>query len=254
MTASAFARVPTAHQSEAIVLRTWPFGEADLMVAIFTREQGVVRGVARHAMRSRRRFGGALEPMTHARATWMERPKQDVVRLDGLEILWSPLREPVDYRRAAGLAFLAEVIGAALPDRAPEDDIFRLTLAVATSLRSDALLLPVTYFALWMTRLLGWMPDLNVCSVTGADIRGETVYYSPLRDGVTNAQSRPNGSLPLPAEAVSAAHGMFRQPLSALLEDEAARTGVQQLRRFAITTLERHLEERLRSARALAAM
>ena len=74
------------------------------MVAIFTREQGVVRGVARHAMKSRRRFGGALEPMTHVQAVWAERPRQDVVRLDRFEILWSPLRDPVDYARAAGLA------------------------------------------------------------------------------------------------------------------------------------------------------
>ncbi len=224
------------------------------MVAIFTRDQGVVRGVARHAMRSRRRFGGALEPMTHVRAAWTERPKQDVVRLDRFEILWSPLRDTVDYGRAAGLAFLAEVLESALPDRAPEDDIFRLTLTVATSLRSDALLLPMTYFALWITRLLGWMPDLNVCSVTGASLRGQTVYYSPLRDGVTNTQSRPNGSVPLPVESVAAAHRIFRQPLPALLEDEPSQAGAQQLRRFAITTLERHLEDRLRSARALATM
>lgn len=224
------------------------------MVAIFTREQGVVRGVARHAMRSRRRFGGALEPMTHIRAAWTERPKQDVVRLDRFEILWSPLRDAVDYRRAAGLAFLAEVLESALPDRAPEDDIFRLTLTVATSLRSDALLLPITYFALWITRLLGWMPDLNVCSVTGSSVRGQTVYYSPLRDGLTNAQGRPNGSVALPIESVAAAHRIFRQPLHALIEDDTSQTGVQQLRRFAITTLERHLEDRLRSARALAAM
>ena len=43
---------------EAIVLRVWPFQEADLLVSLFTREQGRVKGVARHALRSRRRFGG----------------------------------------------------------------------------------------------------------------------------------------------------------------------------------------------------
>ncbi len=221
---------------------------------MFTREQGVVRGVARHAMRSRRRFGGALEPITHVRAAWTERPKHDVVRLDRFEILWSPLRDSVDYRRAAGLAFLAEVLESALPDRAPEDDVFRLTLAVATSLRSDCIALPVTYFALWITRLLGWMPDLNVCAITGEPLRGEAVYYSPLRDGVTCARARPNGSVPLTADAVQAAYRMFRQPLPALLEAEIVATAVQQLRRFAVSTLERHLEERLRSARALASL
>ena len=55
---------------EGIVLRTWPFEEADLLVSLLTREQGRIKGVARHAMRSRRRFGGALEPMTYVRATY----------------------------------------------------------------------------------------------------------------------------------------------------------------------------------------
>ena len=224
------------------------------MVAFFTREHGVVRGVARHAMRSRRRFGGALEPMTHVRATWTERPREDVVRLDRFDILWSPLRDPVDYPRAAALALLAQVLENALPDRAPEDDLFRLAMVVAPHLRGSGISLAVTYFALWTTRLMGWMPDLNVCGVSGVSLRNETVYYSPLKDGVTNARSRASGSLALPAEAVAMAARMLRQPLPALLAEESSRAAVQQLRRFAISTLERHLEERLRSARPLAAL
>ena len=38
------------HHGEAIVLRTWPFHEADLLVSLFTRDQGRVKGVARHAI------------------------------------------------------------------------------------------------------------------------------------------------------------------------------------------------------------
>src|ERR1700738_2532331 len=100
----------TQRQGEAIVLRTWPFQEADLLVSLFTREQGRVKGVARHAMRSRRRFGGALEPMTHVRATYAERPRQELVRLDSFEIVSSPLTQPIDYERTAALELVAEVL------------------------------------------------------------------------------------------------------------------------------------------------
>ena len=62
------------HHGEAIVLRTWPFHEADLLVSLFTRDQGRVKGVARHAMKSRKRFGGALEPATQVLAHYTERP------------------------------------------------------------------------------------------------------------------------------------------------------------------------------------
>ena len=247
--------MPAAHQSEAIVLRTWPFGEADLMVAMFTRDQGVVRGVARHAMKSRRRFGGALEPMTQVRAQWTERPRQDVVRLDRFEIVWSPLRDPVNYARAGGLAFLAEIMEGALPDHAPEDDLFRLAVAVAPRLQGAAIPLSSTYFALWTTRLLGWMPDLQRCAVSGASLRDGGVYggvyYSPLRDGLFSSAGRPGGSVALPAEAVALAARILREPLPAMLLQEVPAAAVQQVRRFAVSILERHLEDRLRSARAL---
>src|ERR1700720_3303572 len=111
---------------ESIVLGTWPFHEADLLGSLFTREQGRVKGVARHAMRSRRRFGGALEPMTHVRATYAERPRQELVRLDAFEIVSSPLSQPIDYARTAALQLLAEVLEEALPEQAAEDSVFRL--------------------------------------------------------------------------------------------------------------------------------
>src|ERR1017187_3564814 len=115
------------HVGEAIVLRTWPFHEADLLVSLFTRDQGRVKGVARHAMRSRRRFGGALEPMTHVRASYAERPRQELVRLDAFEILSSPLSRPVDYARVAALEMVAEGLEEALPEGAPVDagDVLR---------------------------------------------------------------------------------------------------------------------------------
>src|ERR1043166_5812497 len=67
-------------QSEALILRTWPFHEADLLVTFFTRSEGKVRGVAKAAKRSKRRFGGALEPLTHVTDHWEEKEKQELVR------------------------------------------------------------------------------------------------------------------------------------------------------------------------------
>ena len=60
--------------SEAVVLRTWPVHEADLVVSFFTRDFGKMRGVAKSAVKSRKRFGGALEPMTVTRAFFAESP------------------------------------------------------------------------------------------------------------------------------------------------------------------------------------
>jgi DNA repair protein RecO (recombination protein O) len=246
----------TEHVGEAIVLRTWPFQEADLVVSLFTREQGRVKGVARHALKSRRRFGGALEPMTHVRATYVERPRQELVRLEGLEILSSPMARPVDYARTAALQMVAEVLEEALPEGAVDDAVFRLTLAVLDELQVGRVWMPITYFALWMNRLMGWMPELGRCSVCGLalgakDGRGGTVWYSAVNDGVTCEDDGGAGSEALSAESVATAGRIFRGTVKGLAEEEWPRARAAELRRFAIEVLERHLEVRLRSARAL---
>ncbi len=244
------------HVGEAIVLRTWPFHEADLLVSLFTREQGRVKGVARHAMRSRKRFGGALEPMTYVRATYVERPRQELVRLDGFEILSSPLSRSVDYERTAALQMVAEVIEEAMPEGAPEDAVFRLALAVLEELQVGRVWMPVTYFALWMNRLMGWMPELGHCAACGLalapkDGAGGVVWWSPAGDGVTCEDDRRGGSVALSAESVALAGRMFRGTVKGLAEEDWPKGRAADLRRFAIEVLERHLEGRLVSARAL---
>ena len=228
----------TEHVGEAIVLRTWPFQEADLVVSLFTREQGRVKGVARHALKSRRRFGGALEP-------------QELVRLEGLEILSSPMARPVDYARTAALQMVAEVLEEALPEGAVDDAVFRLTLAVLDELQVGRVWMPITYFALWMNRLMGWMPELGRCSVCGLDLRGGTVWTSAVNDGVTCEDDGGAGCEALSAESVATAGRIFRGTVKGLAEEEWPRARAAELRRFAIEVLERHLEVRLRSARAL---
>jgi DNA repair protein RecO (recombination protein O) len=239
------------HTGEAIVLRSWPFLEADLLVSLFTRDQGRIKGVARHALKSRRRFGGALEPMTHVRATYAERPKQELVRLDAFEILRSPLSDPIDYARTAALQLVAEVLEEALPELAPEDAVFRLALAVLDEIQVGRVRVPVTYFCLWMNRLMGWMPDLNHCIVCGDSLRGAPVWYSTVADGVTCRDDRRPQSVLLPASSVADAQRIFRATIHEIAEETSHVDGSAELCRFAIATLERHLERQLRSARAL---
>ncbi len=239
------------HQSDAIVLRTWPFQEADLLVSLFTRDLGRVRGVAKSALRSRRRFGGTLEPMTTVRATYAEKPRQELVRIDQFELVSSPLAQPVDYLRATTLAFYAEVLDNVLPDHDPQDAIFRLTLVVVDQTRTEACWLPLTYFTLWMTRLLGWLPNLERCTVCETPLNG-TAYFHVMSDGLCCADHRPPNSSLLARESLALAQSMERAPLAAFNDAPWPRQRTQDLRRFTMRTLERHLERRLHTAAALA--
>src|SRR3989442_15279217 len=113
-------------ESEAIVLRTYPLREADLLVTLFTREEGKVRGVARSAKKSKRRFGGGVEPLTYVRVHYEDREQQELARLDSCEVLESPLAGGGRYARARGLGHVGGVVGELLPGREGHEAGFRL--------------------------------------------------------------------------------------------------------------------------------
>lgn len=240
------------HLSEAIVLRTWPMQESDLLISLFTRDLGKVRGVAKAALRSRKRFGGTLEPMTQVRAAYAEKPRQELVRMDRFELIASPMAEPVDYLRATALALYAEVLENALPDHDPQDTIFRLTLAVLEQTRTGACWMPLTYFLLWTTRLIGWLPEVGRCTECGENLAGGPAYFHAVADGLWCAlHKRPNSGL-LHAESLAAAQQMLRQRLSDVSDNAWPRELCRDLRRFLVRTLERHMERRLNAAAVLA--
>jgi DNA repair protein RecO (recombination protein O) len=238
--------------SEAVVLRTWPVHEADLIVSFFTRDYGRVRGVAKSALKSRKRFGGALEPMTLARAWFAERPRQELVRLDQLEILRSPLSSPVDPVRLTVLSFFAELLDEALPDHDPHETVFRLLVAVLDQTTVEQPWMPLTYFQLWMTRLMGLLPDVVHCTACGEALLAAEIWFDIHGDGLFCAVHRNGSASELCADSWQLAQRMLHAPVAAFADETWPRRRGQDLRRFTLQALERHLERKLHSAEALA--
>jgi DNA repair protein RecO (recombination protein O) len=243
--------------SEAVVLRTWPVHEADLIVSIFTRDYGKLRGVAKSALKSRKRFGGALEPMTVARAWFVERPRQELARIDQLEIIRSPLSTPIDQARLTVLSFFAEVLEEALPEHDPQETVFRLLGSVlehtvAVQSETEQPWMPLTYFSLWMTRLMGLLPDIAHCTVCGEALHPGQVFFNYHADGLFCDVHRDGTANALSPDSWQIALRMLRAPASAFTGEPWPRRRAQDLRRFSLHVLERHLERKLRSAEALA--
>ncbi|MGE5083860.1 MAG: DNA repair protein RecO [Acidobacteriota bacterium] len=238
-------------ESEAIVLRTYSLREADLLVTLFTRLEGKVHGVARSAKKSRRRFGGALEPLTYVRAFYDVRERQELARLDSCDVLESPLASEVSYPRALALGHIAELLDELLPDHEANDAIFRLTLSVLHALPGPEIWMPLTYFELWMTRLVGFLPELNECVVCGRNLNGSRAYFHALADGLMCADDKRLASSELSSESRVLAGQMFRAPVDALLGDPWPKAQGADLRRFAIQILQRHIEKKLVTASML---
>ncbi|MGH9498841.1 MAG: DNA repair protein RecO [Terriglobales bacterium] len=238
-------------ESEAIVLRTYPLREADLLVTLFTRAEGKIHGVARAAKKSRRRFGGALEPLTYVRVHYEDRERRELARLDSCEVLESPLASEVTYPRAVALAHVAELLDELLPDREPNDAVFRLALTVLAGLRGTDLWLPLTYLELWMTRLMGYLPELSECMTCGRSLNGSRAFFHALADGVVCIDDKRLASSEISTESRRLAAQMLRAPLESFGSTPWPKAQAADLRRFLLQTLQRHIEKKLVTADVL---
>ena len=238
-------------ESEAIVLRTYPLREADLLVTLFTRLEGKVRAVARSAKKSRRRFGGALEPLTFVRAYYEDRERQELARLDSCEVLESPLSSEVSYPRAIALGHVAELLDELLPEREANDAVFRLVVAVLARLRGTEVRMPITYFELWMTRLMGYLPELSECIACGRTLNGGRAFFHALADGLMCAADKRLASSEISAESRGLAAQMFRAPVESFAGAPWPKAQAADLRKFLLQTLQRHIEKKLVTAAML---
>jgi DNA repair protein RecO (recombination protein O) len=162
---------------EAYLLDSTRLGEADLILTLFAREAGTVRGVARSAKKSRKRFGGALEPMSRVRLSWKEKPGRDLHQVDSMDLLQSFAEMQSDPERQAACALLAEITRTLVGENDPDERFYRLLGAVLEAMR-DGLgpFAAVRYFEFWALRIHGMLPDLARCGVchenwTGREIR-----------------------------------------------------------------------------------
>jgi DNA repair protein RecO (recombination protein O) len=248
-----------ARVSEAIILRTYPMKEADLVVSFLTRDQGKLRGVARRARRPKSNFGAALERLTHGKMFYFQRETRELVNLDTCELIHSHFGLHGNYTVSVALDFIAEVSEQFLPAAEVNELFFRLLLAVLEDLRQSArnIWRSVTYFSLWVVKLSGLLPALDVCSSCGAWLadpeHAEPAWFRRGVDGLMCGGCRAPGSEQMSFESRAIAREMLKNPVGQLSGGEWQRQTAADLRRFLVQRMEEAIERRLITAPVLEA-
>jgi DNA repair protein RecO (recombination protein O) len=239
-------------ESEAIVLRCYPLGEADRLVSFLSRSYGRLRGVARGARRPKSRFGSTLEPLSHIRVWFYERETRELVRVNQCELLESFLAAQSDYRRSLTLALMCEIAEAVLPEREASDPAFRLLLVAARAVRDgQGCWLPLLYYCLWTVRLGGWLPNLDVCSRCGRALGIGAAHGAVHRPALACEHCRRPGMRQLPGEELALARQMLEQKLEKVLASHADEQSGRKLGEFLLDLIEQQLERKLTSRKLL---
>jgi len=241
-----------SRETEAIILKTFPLGEADRLVSFFGRSSGRVRGVAAGARRLKNRYGSTLEVLSHVQIWYVEKETRDLVRIQQAELLESFHKAQSDYGLSTGLAVISEISELILPEHEVSEPMFRLILLAAREVERTAdWHLPLSYFAFWTVRLGGWLPRFDRCVACGTPFDSKPAFYDAHQSGLFCEKCRRAGMKPLHAEARSLAERFAGERLDRMTFETCIETGARELREAGLSWIEHHLERRLRTRELL---
>jgi DNA repair protein RecO (recombination protein O) len=108
--------------------------------------------------------------------------------------------------------------------------------------------MPITYFELWMTRLMGYLPELSECIVCTRTLNGSRAFFHALSDGLMCAEDKRLASSEISAESRTLAGKMLRAPIDSFAATVDCKTRAADLRKFLLQALRRHMEKKLVTA------
>lgn len=151
----------------AICVRHWDFSETSQTVGLFTREHGMIRGIAKGAKREKSDFSGGIDVLTRGEVVAISKPGRDLATLTrwSLDEIFPAVRINLAANRAA--IYMADLVHHMLTDSDPHPELFDALVdalrALNTPLQIDAALLRLQWQVL---RETGYQPELNHDALT----------------------------------------------------------------------------------------
>ena len=237
-----------ARETEAIILKTFPLGEADRLVSFLGRTSGRMRGVAAGARRVKNRYGSTLEVLSHVQIWYVERETRELVRIQQCELLESFHKSQSDYELSTGLAAVSEISELVLPEHEAAESMFRLILLVVREIeRTREWLLPLSYFSFWAVRLGGWLPRFDQCSRCGAPFGNGAAYHGAWEPGLLCEKCRRSGMKPLHAAARQLAERFANERLDRVDRATERLAPARELREAALDWVEHYSDRKLKT-------
>jgi DNA repair protein RecO (recombination protein O) len=246
----------TLYRDQGVVLRTIKLGETDRIVTILSQGHGKIRAVAKGVRKPGSRFGARLEPMTHiAFQCYRGRGELDVVNQVETIDANRALRE--HYGCLTHAVSMLEATDQVAQDREPNPALYRMLVRALLTLAADPSPLVSGAFFWKLLSLEGFHPMLDECVRCGAgeasDEAGEDVEFVAFdldEGGVLCADCGRFAGKRMSPEALVQMRRILGGELRAALAEPPGPATVE-TERLALSSLEHHLERRLRSAALL---
>lgn len=205
-------------KTQAVVLRSIRFGDADRVLHLYTLDRGRVGAVAKGIRKTKSRFGARLEPLSHVEIL-LHQGSGELGTVTGAELIRPHDATRGDpYRLGVGLVgaeAMLRLFGEPERNERAFEAVTRF-LDLTDELESRASSPPAqdplaVSFQLKLLWLAGYLPHLESCTECGET--SGLVGYSP-RAGGAVCRACGNGALRLAPSSFTAIESLLRRPLA----------------------------------------
>ena len=174
----------TPHRTEAIVLRLFDYGESDRIVTFCTLEFGKLRGIAKGARRSKRRFANALEPFSRLRIVFSRRGPDSLALIEGAEVVCHFPGIRADLEKTLMASYLIDLTDQFMPEDKQNESLFTLLdgflALIEAGSGAESLL---RFFEIRLLKLAGYDPVLDRCLACKEPLDNGSAYRFHAADG-----------------------------------------------------------------------
>lgn len=169
-------------RTEGIVLRTLPYGEADLIVTYLSPDFGLLKLFAKSPRKIKSRFGSSLEPLTHSKISFWGKEETNLPRLTQSDIMHSfhPIRD--DLGCFLKVSEMLELTISFIPERDANRMVFLLLQNTLHDIENNSLPtdpenggkgrsiienLLINHYKIKFLKFAGFAPKLDACGKCG---------------------------------------------------------------------------------------
>jgi DNA repair protein RecO (recombination protein O) len=208
---------------QAVCIRHWDWSETSQTVSLFTRDHGLVRGLAKGSKRERSNFSGGIDLLTRGQVMMILKPSADLATLTAwdLQEIFPALRSSLNAFYAA--MYAADLVLHTLHDRDPHPALFDQLLAALRALGTPDRTAAALFRFQWATLVeTGYRPELDADVATGEPLPAAAAYsFAPRLGGFTTEAPAP--SWRVRAETLSLLRSPDTGPVSPATLDRANR-------------------------------
>ena len=173
-----------SHKTTGFVLRSLSYSESDLIVTFFSSEYGKLKGIAKGAKRSKKRFANVFEPFSLTNIIFTRKKRDMLALIESCDIIdhYHNIRQ--DMEKTLIASYFIDLTDHFSPEGKKNENVFQLLQDFLTMLgrekSSDAI---VRFFEMRLLKLTGFEPALEHCITCKTPIINGNSYYFHAGEG-----------------------------------------------------------------------